>query len=159
MPVAGRYADIVDAFEQAVPSLDADDLVRTVRKHSDWDTVETWTIRHAPHGFLRYWRNDPTALMAISGNTASCVSYLMGNHVVAERMFRRDPRVMGLAPLRVTISQRMGEPVLFTSDVPSASFASFGDDHITAVAHGLDRKLAELLVLLGIAVPEVLAAL
>lgn len=32
-----------------------------------------------------------------------CTTYLMGNHIVAERMYRHDSGVMLYAPLRVTI--------------------------------------------------------
>ncbi|AOX65156.1 hypothetical protein BJK06_04740 [Curtobacterium sp. BH-2-1-1] len=159
IPMASPFVSVVGAFEAAVPALDQQSLADAIAKHRDWDTVETWTEQHAPHGFIRYWRNEPTALMAIAGHQSSCVSYLVGNHVVAERMYRFDPRVMGLAPFRVTISQRPGEPVLLTADVPSASFGSFGDGRITAVAHRLDREFAQLLIALGASVPEVLAEL
>ncbi len=159
IPMAQPFDEVVAAFELAVPPLDQTSLTEALARHRDWDTVETWTEQHAPRGFIRYWRNEPTALMAIAGHRSSCVSYLVGNHVVAERMYRFDPRVLGLAPFRVTISQRPGDPVLLTADVPSASFGSFGDGRITAVAHGLDREFAELLIALGAPVPEVLAEL
>lgn len=157
VPLVAEFADVVAAFESAVPAFDQPGLVAEIERHRDWDTVETWTMQNAPHGLLRYWRLEPTSLMAISGGTASCVTYLIGNHVFAQRMFRFDPRVMALTPLRCTISQRVGEPVLLTSDVPSSALGSFGDGRITAVGRFLDRELAALLRLLGASVPEVLA--
>ncbi|MBT1583806.1 hypothetical protein [Curtobacterium flaccumfaciens] len=157
VPLAANFHDVVAAFEDAVPAFDQAGLVAEIQRHSDWGTVETWTMRNAPHGFLRYWRLEPTTLMAISGGTSSCVSYLFGNHVFAQRMYRYDPRVMALTPLRCTISQKVGEPVLLTSDVPSSALGSFGDGRITAIGHFLDRELAALLRLLGASVPEVLA--
>lgn len=41
-------------------------------------------------------------LQAASDN-AECIAYLMGNHTIAEQMFRHDPRAMLYAPLRILI--------------------------------------------------------
>ncbi len=43
--------------------------------------------RTAPHGFLIYFKNVH-GVMANAGHNAECVAYLMGNHVIAEKMFR-----------------------------------------------------------------------
>ena len=42
----------------------------------------------APHGFLTYSRHNAHGLMSAAGDDADCVWYLMGNHILAERMFR-----------------------------------------------------------------------
>jgi hypothetical protein len=38
--------------------------------------------------------------MSLAGDPARCTAYLMGNHTIAEQMYRHDPSVMLYAPLR-----------------------------------------------------------
>ncbi len=46
---------------------------------------------NAPHGFMACWQADVTAIRAGSGSGWKCIEYLMGNHVIAQRMFHHDP--------------------------------------------------------------------
>jgi len=64
--------------------------------------------------------------MQAAGDHADCVAYLMGNHVIAERMFRHDPRAMLYAPLRAVIWEDPSGAAWFTVDQPSMQFASSG---------------------------------
>jgi hypothetical protein len=64
------------------------------RENVDWDTVLRVTAEAAPHGFLRYWTPDVGPLMRLAGDRWRCASYLMGNHTIAERMYRHDPAIM-----------------------------------------------------------------
>ena len=41
----------------------------------------------APFGFLIYFRNTVGPVMELAGHKSRCTAYLMGNHVIAERMF------------------------------------------------------------------------
>lgn len=66
-------------------------------------------------------------LMQAAGDEAECIAYLMGNHVVAERMFRHDPRA------------------ILTVDQPTTQFGSFGIDEVSRVGDELDT-LADSLV-------------
>jgi hypothetical protein len=52
---------------------------------------------------MRYYRGDVTAAMAGSPSFRKATEYLMGNHTIAERMFRHDPAVMLHAPLRTVV--------------------------------------------------------
>jgi hypothetical protein len=80
----------------------------------------------------------------------------MGNHTIAERMFRYEPAVMLYAPLHTTIWGPVGGPANFTFDQPSDQFGSFGNPEVKAVGVELDRKLAALLSQLGVGVPDAL---
>ena len=82
----------------------------------------------------------------------------MGNHTIAERMFRFDARVMNYAPLRVEFTAGHDGRVWFTFDQPSTQFGSFGIPAIAAVGAELDRKLAILVEHLGGIVPPRLQA-
>ena len=91
--------------------------------------------------------------MSRAGDSADCIAYLMGNHIIAERMFRHDPRTMLYAPLHTVIWEDDAGDAWFSMDQPSTQFASLGIPEITAVGLELDRKLANLLDVLNIEVP------
>jgi Domain of unknown function DUF302 len=139
-----------------VPSLDTERFEALVRESADWDTVLRAAADNAPHDFIRYWTIDAGALMRLAGDSPRCASYLMGNHTIAERMYRHDPAIMLYAPLRTAIHEDADGAVWFSVDQPSTRFASFGDSAITAVGLELDRKLAALLRYLGAPVPPAL---
>jgi hypothetical protein len=94
--------------------------------------------------------------MQAVGDRADCIQYLMGNHTIAERMFRYDPRAMLYAPLHTVIWEDSVGRAWFTVDQPSTQFSSFGRPEIDAVGVELDRKLATLLDALGLDVPGAL---
>jgi uncharacterized protein (DUF302 family) len=112
----------------------------------------------APHGFLIYFKNDVHPVMLSAGNTSDCIGYLMGNHVIAETMFRHDPRAMLYAPLRTLIWEGPTGQAWFTADQPSTQFGSLGIPDVEKVGEELDRKLALLLEELDVPVPGPLVA-
>jgi hypothetical protein len=107
----------------------------------------------AANGFLIYWRSDIHRVMRLAGDKARCFAYLMGNHTIAERMFRHDPRAMLYAPLRTAIWEHTDGTAWFSIDQPSCHFSSLGIPEITQVGLELDRKLAALLEVLDVEVP------
>lgn len=50
-----------------------------------------------------YMAIDVTALFTVASNRTRAVTYLLGNHVVAESMFRHEARAMLYAPLGLLI--------------------------------------------------------
>jgi hypothetical protein len=144
-------------YEQAVPRVDREKLAALIGRKAGWDEVLAVTEAAAPHGFLIYWSCDVTPLMALAGDAGRCVQYLMGNHTIAERMYRHDPAVMLYAPLRTAICIGPEGRTYFVVDQPSTVFSSFGIREITEVGIELDRKLAGLLQALRTPVPDVLA--
>jgi hypothetical protein len=112
----------------------------------------------APYGFLIYFKNDVRPVMAAAGDDADCIAYLMGNHVIAETMFRHDPRAMLYAPLRTLIWEDPAGDAWFTVDQPSTQFGSLGSPEVQEVGFELDRKLGLLLEALDVAVPEPLVS-
>jgi hypothetical protein len=105
---------------------------------------------------MRFWGIDVGATMQLAGDPGLSAAYLMGNHTIAERMYRHDPAVMLYAPLRTTIHQDRQGNTLFSIDQPSTRFSSFGVPDITAVGLELDRKVADLLQVLDVPVPPAL---
>jgi hypothetical protein len=155
-----RIDDSFDGFrhryEQAVPVFQGERFDSLVEKGVDWQTVLEATADNAPHDFILYWAHDFTSLMSLAGDRGRCVEYLMGNHTIAERMYRYNPAILLYAPLRTAIVEDADGVTWFTVDQPSTRFSSFGTPQITAVGIELDRKLAALLAVLDAPVPTAL---
>jgi uncharacterized protein (DUF302 family) len=140
-------------YEAAVPDLPLAAVSELVSRRAPWSDMVDLIERSAPHGFLVYFRNDVHPVMTLAGDSADCIAYLMGNHVIAERMFRHDPRAMMYAPLHTVIWEDQDSDAWFTVDQPSRQFASFSVPAISEVGIELDHKLASLLDVLAVTVP------
>ncbi len=110
----------------------------------------------APYGFLIFFKLDLHPVMQLAGDNADGIAYLMGNHTIAEQMFRHDPRAMLYAPLRTLIWEDPTGAAWFSADQPSTQFGSMGVPEISKVGVELDRKLAALLEALHVDVPGAL---
>jgi hypothetical protein len=143
-------------YERAVPRVPVAEVRALAAQRAPWQEMLDLMARVAPLGFLLYHAIDADPIMPLAGDRAYCVSYLMGNHTIAERMFRHDPAVLLYAPLRTAIWGAPEGPAHFTFDQPSTQFASFGKPEITTVGFELDRKMAALLDNLHIPVPAAL---
>jgi uncharacterized protein (DUF302 family) len=145
-------------YEAAVPPLPLEAVTELISRGAPWSEMQELIDRAAPHGFLIYFRNDVRPVMTLAGDGGDCISYLMGNHTIAERMFRHDPRAMLYAPLHTAIWEDHEGGSWFTTDQPSTLFASFNVPGITEVGLELDQKLATLLEYLDVPVPDGLRA-
>jgi hypothetical protein len=150
IPLPDPYEAAVRRYEELVPPVD---LAR-FGQLGTWDAVKELAEINAPHGFMIYWKTDITAIMAGSSSGWKCTEYLMGNHVIAERMFRYDAGVMLHAPLRTEIYADPHGGTQFIIDRPSAHFASYGNPAIAEVGAELDNLVARLLGALGAPVPS-----
>ena len=140
-------------YEDAVPAFDLSRYGALDPHSANWDTICKITAEQAPHDFILYWRAETDLIMRFAGHSRRCTSYLMGNHTIAERMYRHNAGVMLYAPLRTSIYEDQEDQVWFSIDQPSTRFASFGDPEIANVGVDLDSKLAKLLTTLDLVVP------
>jgi hypothetical protein len=143
-------------YEGAVPMFQSEQFASLVERGVDWQTVVEATAENAPHDFILYWSHDFSSLMRLAGDRGRCVEYLMGNHVIAQKMYRYNPAILLYAPLRTAIVEDADSATWFTFDQPSTRFGSFNTPQITKVGLELDRKLAALLEHLGAPVPAAL---
>jgi hypothetical protein len=139
-----------DHYETLVPEADSARFYQM----TSWQAVLELTEINAPHGFMYYARMDVTALMAPSPWSWKATQYLMGNHTIAERMFRYDPSVMLHAPLRTLLYADTDGDTKLAVDQPSLLFASYGDPNIASVGRELDDLLGALIELLGGTIPH-----
>jgi uncharacterized protein (DUF302 family) len=140
-------------YEAAVPDAPMDKVDALVQRGAPWSEMIALLDASAPHGFIFYFKSDVHPLFAAAGDAADAIFYLMGNHILAELMFRHDPRVMLYAPLRTIIWEDAAGAAWFTVDQPSRQFGSFGVPEITELGIELDGKLAALLEALDVEAP------
>jgi hypothetical protein len=148
------FDDFRARYEEAAPAYD---LAARIPQLPDWEAVTKDADGAAPYGFLRYGTIDATPIFGIAGHKARSVIYLMGNHTIAETMYRHDPAILLYAPLRLCLYEDLDGGAHLSIDQPSDQFASFGHPDIAATGRLLDQKLADLLQGLGVAVPDGLA--
>ena len=141
-------------YEAAVPALDEKRLAGFAARGAAWPEVVADADAAALYGFLIFWRLDTTPVMSLAGNTTRCTAYLMGNHTIAEQMYRHDPAVMLYVPLRTVIYAGPDDRAFFAADQPSTQVASLGLPPVTQVGIDLDRKLAALLDALDVPASE-----
>ncbi|MGH9009283.1 MAG: DUF302 domain-containing protein [Acidimicrobiia bacterium] len=148
------FDDFRARYEEAVPAYD---LATRLPQLPNWDAVIEDVEQVAPYGFLRYGTIDASPAFAIAGHKARSVIYLMGNHTIAETMYRHDPAIMLYAPLRLCLYEDLDGQAHLSIDQPSDQFGSFGDPDIADTGRLLDQKLADLLKAIDVAVPDGLA--
>src|SRR6201997_5617437 len=144
------YDEAREQYETLVPEVD---FARFFQMASWQATLELAEI-NAPHGFMRYYGSDVTAIMAGSTSFWKASQYLMGNHTIAERMFRHDPSVMLHAPLRTLLYADADGDTKLAVDQPGLLFCRYDTPDIAAVGQELDALLVGLIELLGGKVPD-----
>ena len=146
-----NFDDFRARYEDAAPAYD---LASRIQELSNWDDVVKDVDAVATYGFVRYATIDGAPVFAVAGHTARSVIYLMGNHTIAETMYRHDPGVLLYAPLRLCLYEDLDGQAHLSIDQPSDQFGSLGHPDSTPTGHLLDQKLATLLAALGVSVPE-----
>jgi Domain of unknown function DUF302 len=149
-----KHSELVSRFEAAVPPVPADRIRPLVERHAPWQEMLDVIESSAPLGFLIYHRYASDPVMQLAGDDGTCVSYLMGNHTIAERMFRFEPAILLYAPLHVAIWAYGEGDACLSFDRPSDQFGSFDNPDITKVGEELDAKVAALLAYLNLPMPD-----
>ncbi|MDT0468836.1 DUF302 domain-containing protein [Streptomyces gibsoniae] len=150
IPTGIAYDDFVAAFEKAAPAFDPSPMERIAETGGSWDSVRAATAVNAPNDLMRYARINGTQLLRVAGHSTRSMEYLTGNHVIAETMFRHDPRVLLYAPLRMLIHSDVDGNAVFSMHRPSDEFASLGIPEVTEVGKDLDRIVVDLLRVCGV---------
>ena len=144
------FDDFQTAFEAAAPPYDPVPMQRIVESGGTWDEVRAKVAENAPNDLTVYAKIDAVPLLGVAGHDVKAVEYLLGNHVIAETMFRHDPMALLYAPLRVLVYSDPDGNAVFSMDQPSSAFGSLGIAEVTEVGLSLDRKVAKLLRVIGV---------
>ncbi|HUB10239.1 MAG TPA: DUF302 domain-containing protein [Myxococcales bacterium] len=140
------------ALEQIVPPVDPAVFSRLVEAHASSSEVAA-AVRRA-QGELELMtlaKISQGSLTSLLGTAKKLNVYLVGNPLIANRMFERHRGTGLYAPLRVALYEDPAGVAHFAYDRPSSLLGSFGDAEIDAVASVLDGKLATLAGRLGAA--------
>jgi uncharacterized protein (DUF302 family) len=138
------------ALDAAAPRFQQAAMEEIVNRGGSWDDVLAAVAEYAPNGLMVFASIDATALMTAAGHQTRAIEYLIGNHTIAERMFRHDPLALLYAPLRMLVhSDDSGDAVL-SLDQPSTLFGSLGHPAISVVGSELDDKVRHLLNVMGV---------
>ena len=144
------FDEFVAVFEKAAPPFDPALVAEIVERGGNWDDVLAAAAINAPNDLMVYAKIDALPVLYLAGHTTKAVEYLLGNHTIAETMFRHDPKALLYAPLRVLIYADADGNAVFSMDQPSAAFGSLGIAAVTKVGESLDRKVANLLRVIGV---------
>jgi hypothetical protein len=144
------FAQFVAALEQAAPPVDRTAVERIVKAGGDWDDVRAAAAENAPNDLMVYAKIDASDFFSVAGHRTQAIEYLIGNHVIAESMFRYDAKALLYAPLRMLVYSDADGNAVFTMDQPGPAFGSLGPAEVAAVGKDLDRKVANLLRVAGV---------
>lgn len=139
------FEALAAALEQKVPAADFGRFRELVTSRATASEVERQVQSMVGDlGFVILGKVDQGPLVSLLGRPKKLTTYLIGNPVLANRMFERHPAVGLYAPVRVTIYEDHEARCHFSYDRPSTLLAQFEDGEIRAVGQLLDEKLAEL---------------
>lgn len=143
---SGRsFEGLVAALERKVPAADLAVFRELVASGATAPEVERRVQSMVGElGFVILGMVDQGPLASRLGRPKKLRTYLIGNPVLANRMFEQDPAVALYAPVRAAIYEDHEGRCHFTYDRPSSVLAQFEGDQIRAVATLLDEKLAAL---------------
>lgn len=143
---SGRsFEDLVKALERKVPAADFTVFQELVTSGANASDVERRVQSMVGDlGFLVLGKVDQGPLVSLLGRPKKLTTYLIGNPVLANRMFEQHPAVGLYAPVRVVVYQDHEGRCHVSYDRPSTLLAQFEDDRIRGVGELLDERLAAL---------------
>ncbi len=140
------FPETIAAFERRVPTADFSAFARLVEANASTQEIED-VVRGmvGDLGFLIFAKLDQGPLVSLLGEKKKMTVYLIGNPVLANRMYEKSPAVGVYAPLRVLIYEGIDGKTRVTYDLPSTLLGQFKDDEVEFVARMLDEKMSRLM--------------
>lgn len=137
------FEDLAGSIERRIPAADFAAFDRLARTHATAEQIQSEVQSMTGDlGFVILGKIDQGPLVSLLGRPKKMTTYLIGNPVIANRMYERHPAVGLYAPLRASIYEDAKGTRHFTYDRPSTLLAQFEDSEIRAVAKMLDEKMA-----------------
>ncbi len=139
------FEDLVAALEKKVPAADFAVFRELVTSGATAPEIERKVQSMVGDlGFAILGKVDQGPLVSLLGRPKKLTTYLIGNPVLANRMFEQHPAVGLYAPVRATVYEDHQARCHFSYDRPSTLLAQFKDERIRAVGEMLDERLADL---------------
>ncbi len=139
------FEDLTTSLERRIPAANFATFDRLASSQATAEKIQA-EVRSMTGdlGFSILAKIDQGPLVSLLGRPKKMSTYLIGNPVLANRMYERHPAVGVYAPLRASIYEDQQGRRHFTYDRPSTLLAQFDDAEISAVAKILDEKMADL---------------
>ncbi len=148
------FEQFIAALEKAAPPVDQAALERIKATGGNWGDVRAAAAENAPNDLMTYAKIDARGYFGVAGHHTPAIEYLIGNHVIAETMFRHEAKAMLYAPLRMLVYGDHDGNAVFTMDQPGPAFGSLGIPEVAQVGLDLDRKVVNLLKVAGVDAEE-----
>ena len=141
------FPEACAALEEQAPKADVATFAQMVSSGWDARRIERAIEGMAGElGFMILGKLEQGPLVSILGKPKKMSLYLLGNPVLANRMYDQRPAVGLYAPLRALIYEDEQGACYFTYERPSTLLEQFNNDEIRAVARMLDQKMEQLAV-------------
>jgi uncharacterized protein (DUF302 family) len=139
------FAEAVAAFERKVPAADPSVFAQLAASRASSSQIEqTVNAMTGDLGLMMLAKIDPGPLVSLLGKPKKLSTYLIGNPLLANRMYEQHPAVALYAPLRIAIYEDSSGTAHFTYERPSRSLEQFQNEEIEAVGGILDKRMDSL---------------
>ena len=139
------FPEACAALEEQAPKADVAAFVKMVTSGWDARRIELAIQGMVGElGFMILGKLEQGPLVSVLGKPKKMSLYLIGNPVLANRMYDQRAAVGLYAPLRALIYEDEKGTCHFTYEKPSTVLEQFSDDEIRAVARLLDQKMEQL---------------
>lgn len=133
------------AFEKKVPAGNLSVLNELVASRASAREIEGSVQEMVGDlGLMVLGRIDQGPLVSLLGKPKKVTTYLLGNPLLANRMFEQHPGIGHYAPLRATLYEDYQGKTHFTFDRPSTVLGQFKDLQAQEVGKILDEKMVKL---------------
>jgi hypothetical protein len=137
------YAELVEAFEHELGRWNPATAETLVQRKAGWEDVEAEAARAGgARGLMIIDSLNQGAVTSLSGRAKDCRLYLVGNPVIASRVFDIDPRGAFYVPFRVCLYSDGGPGGAgIYYDRPSSFLAALGHSGLAEIGSQLDAKI------------------
>lgn len=143
------FAEMSATLDAEVPPVDGVAFARLVEMKSTPEQVEKVVERMTGSlQFVRLAKVEQGPMVSLLGRAKKMSQFLIGNPLIANRLFEVNPAIALYAPVRVALYEDYQGKAHFTYEKPSSSLAPFDHPEVRIVASLLDEKLEQLAVAL-----------
>jgi len=142
--IASCYERVVENFERELSGFSQTTTATLIADRAPWPEAEqAFTAMAGAHGLMIVARSGSGAEASLAGTPKHCKLYLVGNPLIAKRLFDIDTCTSLYFPLRVSIFARaLTECTYIAYDRPSSVLGRRDATELGDIGRELDRRLA-----------------